>query len=609
MRRHLYVHQRGRRAAVVQQIVVALWLAYLYAEQQKESRQRQRLEFHKRLGRFPRISGGSPGVLRICGFENGDTSEANSLVGTPVIDSASTQNVGSTGFYSLRNAASGAAGGVRFTGLNSSSIYAGMALYTNLVLSAGTGISNCMRFETSTGTVLARVSLRVVPSGSPLLSLQLANNAGTQIGSNIAITANQRIWIELQQVISATVGVYELRVNGVVVATASAQNTGTTNIDRVLVGIANAYSNWSSGSAWFDDVIIRDDQYSGPVYVIARQGVAGTPTYDAWTKNGAATAALCWSNTPFTTGTNCSNAVLNNVQTMLIGSFGSAGSAQEGTGTILSIDTIVAAKTAIIAKASIGGTNTSIRRRVGGVDTSTGITTTTADKYFDDGIWTPTFTNLTDGTLEAGAVDTLGALTDTVEDVWVHVAYSPGGPAAPKHPQKKRLPIVTRKRRPSFDRYASAIFGTVPRLEPPALARRQPKRRLARLRHRIIEEGALFGVLPQFLLHRRQPGRPRPRPRRRLHALFEETFLLAMVPRLLRPKLKARRVARHLHEPAQPSAGQAVVFWAVSPREIQTHRQQLYRQPPKRPAHFKALRSALQVVLDAIVNWRERGGW
>lgn len=174
---------------------------------------------------------------------------------------------------------------------------------------------------------------------------------------------------------------------------------------------------------YVDDIVVATGSTEplGRKWIIARQGIAGTPTYNSWTKTGAATAALCWSATPFATGANCNSSTSAAAQTMLINPFSSAGSATEGSEVLTVTHIIDACQTLFVAKRAASG-SAKIRRRVGGADFDTTKTLTTSDVLYNDGFWTTTFANL--NLLEAGAVKAADTSLVTVEDVWVMVCYS-----------------------------------------------------------------------------------------------------------------------------------------------------------------------------------------
>lgn len=523
------------------------------------------------------------------GAESGDLSEFASSSGT--IAAATDQKT--NGGYSLKVTSPEASNFVTSkTGLGLSTIFVRFNVFTNVVASSASLIYSPVDLLTAASGTIAY--LRFIATSGGALTLGLVNNVAVAvIGSEVAITPGVWHSIELKGVISATVGILELKIDGVVTATGSSLNTGTNNVDSVTFGsrTTNAAAR-ASGSLWDDDMIISDSAYVGPGYSIARQGVTGTPTYNAWTKNGAATAALCWSNTPFATGTNCSNTTLNNAQTMLVGSFASAGNAQEGTGLISTVDTINAGKTAMIAKTSVAG-NMSIRRRVAGADTDTVVALTTSDAYYDDGIWTPTVTNLTAGTTEIGAKDTVGVTTDTVEDMWLMVDYTalatmplparrgptqrkprprvrpkrlvqgrvthhiPSAPFAerpyPKaRPQKKRIPHVKAKRpvrSPIISRIPPAPFPNRTFLRP-----RPQKKRIPKVVAKKRVRSPILNRIPQAPFPNRVVLRPRPQAKRVPHVKPKRQVKNPIVSRIparpfpekprLRPRPQAKRIPR-----------------------------------------------------------------
>ncbi len=274
-------------------------------------------------------------------------------------------------------------------------------------------------------------NILVVYKTDGTIALRLMGPQGFgQIGSDYPISTSAWHRIELKNVLSATVGVCEMVVDGVVAATASGLNTIGTGSSSFSA--ANVYKPFKSNiqgavsTTWFDDIQIRTDAYPGAGQVIARQGIAGAPTYDAWTKTGLSTSALCWSETPFNATDNCNTATSGATQSMLVGSFSASGSGVEGSGIIAASDLINACKTAVIVKSPSGGgvDSISILRRLNGVDTTTAITglVSTTDKLFADAPWTDIVANL--NAMEAGAVHTTNTNTVTVEDVWVMVDYS-----------------------------------------------------------------------------------------------------------------------------------------------------------------------------------------
>lgn len=343
----------------------------------------------------------------ICGFETGDGSEILTLGAGVTVQSTTVR----TGNYALKAVAAS-------------------STFTQSLSATQSVIRYYIQFS---GSVLFAVLGRE-RSSTPANRLQLLTTAGPHFQVNDAaatlglVAATGTLipvigqWYRVEVVLDlAAGGIVQVWVNGVL----DINTTHTSNVSATPTIGYTCVGNAASNEVYFDDIRIDTGTLTPPGagQIIARQGVAGTPTYDAWTKNGAATAALCWSDTPFSTATSCSNAVAAAAQTMLVAPFSSTQSGH-GTQTVGTTDTINAAKTALIAKEASAGTP-SIRRRVAAANTDTSFSATTSDKYFDDGIWTTTTANL--DTLEAGCVHASGTILTTVEDVWVIVDYTPSG--------------------------------------------------------------------------------------------------------------------------------------------------------------------------------------
>jgi hypothetical protein len=275
------------------------------------------------------------------------------------------------------------------------------------------------------------LGISVNPSGRFLFS----NNGTTVVtGSTTTVAPNTWYLIETAAVVSATVGGMELKVNGTVEFTSFGSNTSSMGtLDQVQWGPS---LNGGGGTPfyYFDDMMICSGAYCPLGGTIARQGAAGTPTYTAWTKNSCTSSLIenCWSQTPFNTTPNASNATAAAVQTMFIATF-SATQSGHGTETIGASDTINACKVFMVAKSGTASAPLSIRRRLSGVDTDTAITLTTTDAAYDDGIWTTTATVLRGATMEAGALHGSGSATDTVEDVWMMCDRLTSVATAPRH--------------------------------------------------------------------------------------------------------------------------------------------------------------------------------
>ncbi len=245
------------------------------------------------------------------------------------------------------------------------------------------------------------------------------SDAGSTLGLTLTVGGfvQAGTWYRIELAIDlAAGGAIKVWVNGVL-------SINVTHTNNVSATPTDGYSLWSGAAqTYFDDFRIDTATLTPPGAgsVIARQGKTGTPNYNAWTKNGAATSALCWSNTPFTTGTNCSDNVLNDAQTMLVAPFSTAQSGHGGS-TISPNDTINACKVAMIAKTAVAG-NITLRRRVGGVDTDVTKALTTADAYYQTAFFTDTPANL--DAYEIGVANALVATLETVEDMWLMVDFT-----------------------------------------------------------------------------------------------------------------------------------------------------------------------------------------
>lgn len=244
--------------------------------------------------------------------------------------------------------------------------------------------------------------LAVVIVNSGRLSFNYAGGSLLETGTWV-LSPNTWYLIEAKFVIDATNGGAEVKIDGVTQFSSFTHNTATRgNMDHVVF----SFTGVNLDSGFSDDLAISDSGYLGRGRIIARQGTSGSPTYNAWTKNGCSGGVIenCWSNTPFTTGSNASSTTPTDAQTMLVHSFSTTQSGH-GTETIGGSDHINACKMAVIAKASVGS-QMYMRRRVGGVDTDTLLNLSATDTYYDDCCWTDTLTNINGA--EIGAVQNSG---------------------------------------------------------------------------------------------------------------------------------------------------------------------------------------------------------
>lgn len=235
-----------------------------------------------------------------------------------------------------------------------------------------------------------------------------------------AWAVNTWIRFDLDLTVSATVGAFTLYQDGSNIFSASTQNFGSNNADKVDFG-GTQLTRAVPGSIWYDDVEVDGAALCNAGYVIARQFKSGTPTYNAWTKSGGTNIEDVWNDTPFSASTNANSSVVNDAQTGLVYAVGSVQTGH-GTGTITQGDTINGAKAGLVGKAASGSAS-SIRYRAGGADTDTAITLTTSDAYFETAVFSDTLSNI--ATSQVGAVQGANTVSQTVEDAWLMVSYTP----------------------------------------------------------------------------------------------------------------------------------------------------------------------------------------
>lgn len=188
---------------------------------------------------------------------------------------------------------------------------------------------------------------------------------------------------------------------------------------------------------WLDDICLWDAIPSPAVgipSVIARQFSANSSVNNAWaTLIGGATKFGNVSETPFS-ATNAISSATNGAAQLFIPNSFSSTETGKGSGTInATTGYVLGSRIAAVMKTSAtssGGANISLRRRIGGVNTDYSITTlTTTDAYYDtmrlvaSGNVVLTISELNAG--EFGVVHGASTRTQTLEDLWVVVAYSP----------------------------------------------------------------------------------------------------------------------------------------------------------------------------------------
>jgi hypothetical protein len=241
----------------------------------------------------------------------------------------------------------------------------------------------------------------------------------TAIATGTTVLPDQTwILLETKQVIDPVVGGMEVKINGIVEFTSFGTNTSGNNIDQFIYG---PFTNDNNNAYYylFDDLALSDSSYIGPGAVLARQGAAGTPTYDTWTKNSCTGGVIdgCWSDTPFSASSNASSSTSGNAQTMLVSTF-SATQTGHGSEAVTGISTVNFCTTAIVAKGASGTPSLKIRRRPSGSDIDTTIALATSDVFYTDGVWTPSLSDLLGSTMEVGVIQNQNTVSETVEDVW-----------------------------------------------------------------------------------------------------------------------------------------------------------------------------------------------
>ena len=392
-------------------------------------------------------------------------------------------------------------------------------------------------YDTNISGVGGFIGIVTDGSGNPSLQLYYYPNGSvipTQVGSNYPISLNTWYCVEHKLSMSTTSGISEMRVNTQVVASAIGIST---NPGSIVIAAIEQFdyigTTTTNATIYFDDIFIGTLGYPGYGVSIARQGIAGTPTYDQWTKNGAATSALCWSTTPFSTAQNCTGTA-NQAQTMLTGSFSSSGSGVQGPGIIPSNATINGCKTGIVGKYTTPGTTFYIRRILNGIVNDTPIQLGSTDNWYDDaesylnpsatlvvgsGPWISSLTYLNGAQVGATLLNTEAA---QVEDAWLLVDYTIP-PSSSLKSLRKRLqpkPSTVVRRVNKFDarslsRPTSFVLKIVKdsrRLITKTVAVKNTKSPLSRFKNKIQPASANLGIVLHVIHKTRRvitkPSRP-----------------------------------------------------------------------------------------------------
>lgn len=338
-------------------------------------------------------------VLYFNGFETGDASQIEALATGWSISTARKR----TGAYAITTDHSAQNNSPLTTALNASTLYVRFYTYNEFIANPNAAFVqgaefSIQRADNSVITYLAAIHQAPgvgIGSGTPLQKSHYINGgvdtpwAGDEFDTYVR-------W-EVKVVCHASAGIIEWYRNGVLITSQTGLNTGA-NATQLRVsafnfnGGASGFTGWSN--LWIDDVQARNDAYPGPGGVIARQGKAGTPTYDAWTKTSSQTAAQVWSETPFSASNNAATTgAIAAAQTMFAGDI-SAGTDAIGIG-----DVINAVQVGLIAKTS------GVASAVTSTWKAAIYSTTTASSYATTGTYTPKSHAL----LVAFVVTTLGA--------------------------------------------------------------------------------------------------------------------------------------------------------------------------------------------------------
>lgn len=179
---------------------------------------------------------------------------------------------------------------------------------------------------------------------------------------------------------------------------------------------------------WFDDVAVSEIGRIGPGRVLARQGIAGTPTDQAWSLNGAGTIEQIWSNTPVNTGTFSQATNINTAQTMRVNPQANGGAFLGPTDTIITCRVVASARYSTGAPPNGGPTSLRYRVQRSGLpvlvkDSNVSIISTTTSLVYGE-----VFTTILDylNTIEIGAQHgpASNGVGMIVDDLWLMVAYA-----------------------------------------------------------------------------------------------------------------------------------------------------------------------------------------
>lgn len=334
------------------------------------------------------------GVVHFNGFETGDASGMDALASGFSVQSTTKR----TGTYGLKH--DGTVAVVNQTVIptkqNIAAMYARASVLIHKIATPGSntnaGVLQIAKqlYAGSIALVIAQINTAGV------FKFFVLDSASATLYTSPALNLDQHYVIELGVEVSATVGRIAFRLDGATLYDSGPTlNTGTSNAYDLVV---QGFQSTGVGDTYWDDVCVRDDGFPGVGRVIARQGLAGTPNADAFTKTSSQTAAQVWSETPFSATNEAHSTNRSQAQTMLVADVCG------GTNAMSQRSIVNACKVVSIMKETGSGTAAtySQRRRIGGADTDTSQTLTSSDAAYTDGIWSATVAQLQ--AAEIGAV-------------------------------------------------------------------------------------------------------------------------------------------------------------------------------------------------------------
>jgi hypothetical protein len=153
-----------------------------------------------------------------------------------------------------------------FGGLNAATSYWRIPIYIGVSSNPSIPVAaQLLQIRNASNVIIASVIIDFSTAGVPSFRLINSAGGGGQIGSTVISAAATWTILELKLVISATVGILEMRINGSVVATGSNLNTGTANANRLFLStyIDTVDKNGLVATAYYDEILARDNAYPG----------------------------------------------------------------------------------------------------------------------------------------------------------------------------------------------------------------------------------------------------------------------------------------------------------------------------------------------------------